>query len=126
MSVERRRRAYRRGRWAEALCRLVLSLKGYRIVAADYRAKVGEIDIVARKGRTLAIVEVKARETHANAAAALLPRQRRRIARASAAFLAHHPSLAALIVRFDVMLVRPWQLPRHVKNAWHLDERGGD
>lgn len=126
MSAGRRKRAYRRGRWAEALCRIVLALKGYRIVAADYRVKVGEIDIVALRGGTLAIVEVKARATFAQAAEVLLPRQRHRIARATAAFLAQHPSLGGLALRFDVMLVRPWQLPHHIKNAWHLDGPGGD
>jgi putative endonuclease len=121
----RRKRAYRRGRWSETLCRVVLSLKGYRIVAAGYRVKVGEIDIVALKGSTLAVVEVKARETFAEAAEAVLPRQRRRIARAAAMFLARHPALVGHALRFDVMLVQPWQLPRHIKNAWQLDGSGG-
>ena len=123
MTLGDRRRAYRRGRWSEALCRLVLVLKGYRIVTAGYRVQVGEIDIVARRGRTLAIVEVKARRTFEDAAASILPRQQRRIARAAAAFLVQHPSLAGLLLRFDVMLVRPWRMPCHVMNAWRLDAR---
>lgn len=122
MRAASRRRAYRRGRWSEALCRLILRLKGYRILARDYRAAVGEIDIVARRGRTLAMVEVKARESVSDAAEALGPRQRRRIGRAAALFLAQHPSLGGLAVRFDVMLVRPWRLPRHLAGAWELED----
>ena len=123
MTLNERRRAYRRGRWSEALCRLVLMLKGYRIVASGYRVQVGEIDIVARRGRTLAIVEVKARKTLRDAAESILPRQQRRIARATTALLAQRPSLRGLLLRFDVMLVQPWRLPRHVTNVWQLGER---
>lgn len=116
-----RQDAYRRGRFSEALCRLVLRLKGYRIVARGFRHPAGEIDIIATRGGTLAIVEVKARGSLAEAAEALGPRQQRRIAAAAAAFLAARPAFAGLAVRFDVMLVRPWRLPHHVANAWRLE-----
>ena len=122
MRTAARRRAYRRGRWSEALCRLVLRLKGYRILARGYRVPVGEIDIIARRARTLAMVEVKARDSITEAAEALGPRQRRRIGRAAALFLAQHPALDGLVVRFDVMLVRPWRLPRHLAGAWELED----
>lgn len=113
-----RRRAYWRGRWAELLCRLRLRAQGYRILARRYRTPMGEIDIVARRGNTLAIIEVKARGTLAGAVAAVTPRQRARIARAAAAFVARHPDLATLDIRFDVMLVTPWGWPRHLSDAW--------
>jgi putative endonuclease len=100
----------------------VLRLKGYRIIAQDFRVPAGEIDIVARRGGTLAIVEVKARDSLSDAAESLSARQRRRIGRAAAALLAMHPSLAGLVVRFDVMLVRPWRLPRHLEAAWELEQ----
>ena len=121
MTEARRRRAYRRGRMSERLCRLFLRLKGYRILAAGFRVPVGEIDIVARRGRTLAIVEVKAHAGLAAAAEALTRQQQKRIARAAEAYLALHPSAAGLVVRFDVMLVRPWRLPHHLTNAWRLE-----
>lgn len=113
-----RRRAYHRGRLSEALCRLILRLKGYRIVARNFRAPVGEIDIVARRGRTLAVIEVKARDRLEDAAEALGARQRYRIGQATLALLAERPGLTGLAVRFDVMLVRPWRLPRHLIGAW--------
>ncbi len=119
---ERQRRAYRRGRFSEAICRLVLRLKGYRILARGYRAPVGEIDIVARRGGLLVLVEVKARGRIEDAAEALAPRQKRRIARAAEHFLLREPGLAGLRLRFDVMLVRHWRLPRHLEGAWRLED----
>jgi putative endonuclease len=113
--------ARRRGRWAEALCRLVLVLKGYRILAAGRRSGLGEIDILARRGRVLAVVEVKARTDLALAHAALGAAQRRRIVRSAAQFMAARPDLAGLDLRFDAMLVVPWRLPRHLRDAWRLE-----
>ena len=116
-----RRRAWRFGRLAEGLCAWRLRLAGYRIVARGFRTAVGELDIVARRGGVLVFVEVKARGDLATAAEALGPRQRRRIARAAAAFLKARPGLAGLDVRFDVMLVRPWRLPAHLADAWRAE-----
>jgi putative endonuclease len=117
-----RGRAQRRGRLAELLCRWHLRLHGWRIVAADWRCPSGEIDILARRGGVLAIIEVKTRSDLAAAAAAVLPRQRRRIARAASAFLLARPDLAALAPRFDVMLVAPLRPPRHLMDAWRIED----
>ena len=70
----------------------------------------------------LAVIEVKARGDLADAVAAVLPRQRRRIARATSAFLLAHPDLAALTLRFDVMLVAPLRPPRHMTGMWRSDD----
>lgn len=113
-----RRRAERFGRRAETLCRLLLLLKGYRILATRLRTPMGEIDIVARRGDALAVVEVKGRRDWESAADAVTARQRARLARAAHAYLAANPHLATLALRFDVMLVTPWALPRHIIDAW--------
>lgn len=113
-----RLKAWRRGRWGEWLARWLLRLKGYRILAATYRSPVGEIDIVARRGDVLAVIEVKARSNLALAGDAVQPRQRARLVRASTAFLAHNPDLNGLTVRFDVILVTPWAWPCHIEDAW--------
>src|SRR6185369_8239522 len=81
-TTQRRQRAERRGRFAEWLCLWHLRLRGWRIRARGWRCPSGEIDILARRGRVLAIIEVKSRSEIAAAASALAPRQRRRIARA--------------------------------------------
>jgi putative endonuclease len=99
-----------------------LRLRGWRILASDWRCPAGEIDILARRGGILAAVEVKARGDYATGVAALTPRQRRRIMRAAQAFLAMRPDLASLDLRFDVMVVEPRRLPRHIAGAWRLDE----
>lgn len=113
-----RQAAWRRGRLGESLAILALRLRGYSILTRDLKSPLGEIDIVARRGRILAFVEVKARESFDHAAEALLARQRRRIARAAAGFLANRPELSRCQPRFDVILVAPWRWPRHIINAW--------
>jgi putative endonuclease len=118
----RRQRARRRGNLAEFLCRCNLRLRLWRIVARDWRCPAGEIDIIARRGKVLAIIEVKARGTAADAVYAVAPRQRRRIARAASAFLLARPELAALTLRFDVMLVAKLRAPRHLPGVWRADE----
>jgi putative endonuclease len=117
-----RRRAWQRGRAAETLCVWHLRLRGYRILARGYRVPAGEIDIVARRGRVLVAIEVKARDSMAAASEAIAPRQRRRVARAFEQFLAAHPQHGGLTLRFDVMLVARGRLPRHVSNAWLVGE----
>jgi putative endonuclease len=119
--ARRRRQAQRRGRTAEWLCLWHLRLRGYRIVARDWRCPSGEIDILARRGSVLAVIEVKSRNDAGSAAEALLPRQKRRIARAAEAFLLSRPDLAGLGLRFDVMLVARSRLPLHWQGAWQAD-----
>lgn len=123
-SPESRRRAERAGRRAETLCALLLRLKGYRILGRRVRTPAGEIDIVAASGVTVAFVEVKARADTTSAAWALRPAQQQRLARAAAAFAAIRPDWAWRDIRFDVMLVRPWRLPIHLRDAWR-PEGGG-
>ena len=110
--------AFQVGISAESRAAAFLVAKGFRILARRFRTPVGEIDIVARRGRTLVAIEVKARDDHASAVEAVTPRQRRRITRAAAHFLSGRPSLAHLTVRFDVMLVMPRRLPLHLRDAW--------
>jgi putative endonuclease len=109
--------ARRRGRRAETLAVWLLRLKGYAILARGLRQRPGEIDIVARRGSVVVFVEVKARPDQASAAEALRPRQRQRIMRAAALFLARRPDLTPLETRFDAILFAGlW--PRHVQDAW--------
>ena len=112
---------YKTGLAAEALCRLVLRLKGYRIVVSRYRSHMGEIDIVAARGRTVALVEVKARSTKDAALESIHPRQRERLERAANEFLARFPGFNTYNLRFDVMLVAPRRWPAHIPDAWRPD-----
>lgn len=121
-STKTRRAAYRRGRRGEWLAVLWLRCKGYRIVARDLRLPVGEIDIVAVRGRTVAIIEVKARGKLYEAADAVGHRQRRRIMQAACWFASSRPALANHSVRFDAILIAPGHWPRHIVNAWRKDD----
>lgn len=122
--AKRRQRSFRHGLLAEMLCVWWLRGKGYRILARRLRTPLGEIDIVARRGRTLAVIEVKARPTRAACLEAVTYAQRGRLARAAQTLLsgkiaglgaaAHHN------IRFDAMLVVPWRLPEHVVDAWRV------
>ena len=122
---QRRRLAWRFGRLGEALCAWRLRLCGWRLLARDVRTPVGELDLVVRRGRMLAFVEVKAR-SDAGVNEPLTAHQRRRIVRAAAAYLAARPDLARLDIRFDVMLVGRARLPRHLPAAFRADDRTGD
>jgi len=110
--------AHQTGLSAESLCRLSLRLRFYNVVASRYRSPLGEIDIVAARGDTLALIEVKARPSQREAAEAIHHRQRERLQRAANDFLAKHPHFNRHNVRFDVMLVAPRSWPVHIKDAW--------
>jgi len=122
MTRPRRQAAERRGRRGEWLGAWSLRLKGWRILARGYRAHQGEIDLIARRGRTIAFIEIKTRPQPADAAYAIVPRQRKRIARAARPFLARHAHPEnAYDYRFDALLVVPWRWPRHIANAWSIE-----
>ena len=118
MSAPARRAAERRGRRAETLAAFALRLSGWRILARRWRSKAGEIDLVARRGRLIAFIEVKARSDTTDALEAVSARQRARIARAASSFLAQHPKFANLDARFDAVVVTPGRWPRHIPDAW--------
>lgn len=109
-----------KGRWAETLAAFVLRAKGYRILARRYRAPMGEIDLIARRGRRLAFVEVKARRSLDDGAWSVTPRQQRRIAQGAQSWLARRPELARLDIGFDVILLAPRALPRHIQDAFRV------
>ncbi len=113
-----RRAARTRGRWAESAAALWLRLKGYRIVARGFSWRGGEIDVIVRRGRALAFVEVKYRADAGSAAEAITVAKRARIAGTARAWIAAHPDMAALALRFDAVLVTPWRLPVHLVDAW--------
>jgi putative endonuclease len=113
--------AFRRGHGKERWAAWWLRLKGYRILAINWRSVAGEIDLVARRGGRLAIIEVKQRADHADAAFALRPAQLRRLARAAALFVAQRPALANLSIGFDLISFGRRGWPVHMKDAWRPD-----
>jgi len=116
-----RRRAEQSGRRAEWFALLMLRLKGFRLLEARFRCPQGEIDLIVRRGRTVAFVEVKRRSEAATAAAAISPQQQRRIVAAAQVFLQRNPDLATGDQRFDAVLVAPGRWPVHMPNAFRSD-----
>ena len=113
-----RRAAERAGRRAEAVASLSLRLKGYRILARNWRSPAGEIDLIARRGRLLVFVEVKYRMRPAAAPPQATPRQWARIACAAATFVAARPALHGHRWRFDLVQCAPRRWPKQVEDVW--------
>jgi len=113
----RRQEAEKRGRGAETLACWYLRLRGWRIVARRARVPGGEVDIVARRGRTLAFVEVKARADEDTAAISLDRYRLRRVA-VAAERLAPRYIRDGDDVRIDAMFVVPGRWPRHLPDVW--------
>ena len=112
-----REAAERRGRGAETVACWYLRLKGWRILTRRARVPGGEVDVVARRGRTLAFVEVKARSTEQAAAFALDQWRLRRVAIA-AERLAPRYMRDGDDIRIDAIFIVPGRLPRHLANVW--------
>lgn len=93
------------GRLAETLAAMWLRLRGYRILGRNVRVAGREVDVVARRGRTLVVCEVKARRSarRGTPAEAVGAHKQRRLAEAGEMLLASHPGVDRL--RFDVIAV---------------------
>ncbi|MBX3583023.1 MAG: YraN family protein [Rhizobiaceae bacterium] len=117
--LRKRRKAYRRGHSSEWLAAVALMAKGFRIVARRYRTKLGEIDLIARRGDLVLIVEVKARKTLMEAMDALRSESERRIEGAADLWLSRQRDHAKLSLRFDMVAVLPWRWPVHVENVFY-------
>lgn len=118
MTYQKRHQANKKGQWAEAFAAAYLQCKGYRILRRRYKTRYGEIDLIAQKGRVVAMVEVKARRTIGGALESVTPRNQKRIEAAAHSFLATLPADVGRDIRFDVIAVGwPWFV-RHLDNAW--------
>ena len=119
MNKKRKQKTYSRGIYAERLAGLWLQMKGYHIAARRFETGFGEIDIIARRGHVIAIVEVKARPTLEEAMEAVKQQSRKRIDKAANVFLARQPDAKKLRLRYDLIAISPWKLPRHIEGFFH-------
>ena len=120
--ANKRQIAEKKGRRAETLAVWWLRLHGYSIVARRQNTPRGEIDIIAKRGKTLVFAEVKARADHERGILAVTPHQIRRIIAAAQYWRSAGKNRENFVCRFDILLVKPYLLIRHIKNAF--DETG--
>jgi len=106
-----------RGRKAERRAAWWLRLHGWRILGERLRVPVGEVDLVARRGRTVAFIEVKWRDRAADLDLAIDQYRLRRVA-AAAEMLRPRFAGPRDDIRIDVMLLAPRRLPRHLVHVW--------
>jgi putative endonuclease len=112
-----RAEAERRGRKGEMLAAWWLRLTGWRILARRVKLPVGEVDLVARRGRTVAFVEVKWRRNEAALADAIDAYRLWRVARAAEAVAPKYVQ-SGDTMQIDVILIAPGRWPRRIANAW--------
>ena len=110
--------SYKAGIFAEALAKIILTLKLYRVIASRYKTKSGEIDIIAVQGKTIIFIEVKKRSNKQELFEAITKHQQQRIAKAAEIFLIRNQTYSAYSKRFDAIFISPKLLPVHIKNAW--------
>jgi putative endonuclease len=109
--LEQRRRRYRRGLNAEMIVAAVYIVFGHRILGRRFKTPVGEIDLIAIKGRRVAFIEVKRRATTEDAEDAITLTMRQRVRRAAGLWLARNPQYQGYDVGFDLVFVVPWRFP---------------
>ncbi|GAA4769300.1 YraN family protein [Novosphingobium ginsenosidimutans] len=114
--MNQRARREAQGRRGEALAALYLRFKGWRILAQRLKTPRGEIDLIARRGRTVIFVEVKWRSSAELLDDAIDPYRLRRVSAAAEAVV-HRYVRPGDLVRIDVLLLAPWRFPRHLENA---------
>ena len=91
------------GRWGEALAAEQLRKMGYRVIAAGYQCRFGEIDLIATTDKYLCFIEVKLRknDSFAPGRAAVDRRKQQKLRTTAECWLAEHPDIG-LQPRFDV------------------------
>ena len=120
------RAAHRAGHASEWAAAAWLMARGYQILGFRLKTRAGEIDILARRGWVLAVVEVKRRSTLAQALTALTPRQYERLLAAGRAVLRQRPSLAGHVLRIDMVALAPGRFPRHRRGVGPFGGGGSD
>ena len=100
---------YKSGNLAELFARIYMRFHGYQILSKNYvtgkGTHAGEVDFIAKLGKTIAFVEVKKRKDIDSAAYSLTERQKQRVRRGAEAYLKHNPHFQNYDIRFDAVLV---------------------
>jgi len=107
--------------WAERVALALLTLKGYRLLVRRYSASGGQIDLIVKRGETIAFVEVKRRGLIEEALEAIGAQKRQRCSRAARAWVSRNRWAAGKTLRADAVFVAPGRWPRHLPAAFEMD-----
>lgn len=110
--------SYKSGLLAESIAILMLYCKFYRIIERRYKTRVGEIDIIAMRGKALVFIEVKKRASRNELFESITTKQKQRIVSGAELYLKRNPEFHSYAKRFDAILILPKSFPIHIKNAW--------
>jgi putative endonuclease len=113
-----RKQAEKAGRWGETLAALMLQFKGYVIIDRRVQTPRGEVDLIARRGNVLAFIEVKSRTKQVDPATILTATQMQRIVNGATGWTSHKTWTTNCQWRYDLIIVLPWRLPLHIRDAW--------
>ena len=119
--IKKRKKAEKWGKTAELLAGAYLMLKGYKPQGYRIKTPVGELDLIMKKNKTLAFIEVKARKKTPYLLDSISEKQKRRILKSAAYWLSKRPDLAQNTLRFDVVLVSKWIHIKHIQNAFQAE-----
>lgn len=114
----KRQKAQKLGIASETIAAFALRAWGYKIIERNYKTKLGEIDIIARKGDLVAIVEVKARKTLQESIDGVSYQSTKRIEDTADLWLSKQQDAHLISMRFDIVAVQPHKWPVHLKDAF--------
>lgn len=109
---------HKKGLWAETGAKVYLLLKGYYPLASRYKTRLGEIDLITKRGKTLVFIEVKWRQGQDAAAEAIHAENQQRVRRAAELYLQKHPEYTGYDIRFDAVIMGRGAWPRHIRGAF--------
>lgn len=117
MDKNKKRRFYYFGIIAEIIASIYLRFKFYKIIASRLKTPFGEIDLIAKKNKTIIFVEIKARND-TSLMDFISKHQQQRIIKASQYFMLSHKKYQHFSLRFDAIIINKYLWPKHFINYW--------
>ncbi len=116
---ERKLNSYRFGIFAELIVIIYFFLSFHRILAWRYRNSAGEIDIIAKRGRKIVFIEVKARRDR-SVSEVVTSSQMSRMGNAAKLFIGKNKNYSEYDCRFDLIIFNSPLAFKHIKNCWEV------
>ena len=110
-------KTYSFGLLAEYIIALFYLIRFYKILGHRVKTRMGEIDLIALRGRTIVFLEVKARMKEIDEILCTI-HQQKRIRNAATLFLQRNSKYNGYDIRFDLCIIRPYRWPQIIENSW--------